>query len=90
MISILVKVDAGGAESLQKRHEAASLQQRLDEEIAGRRRMQDEMRALEAKAQRSDAQLKRELEAAQGLAPPSASQELSAVAQETRINQLQS
>ncbi|KAL1521966.1 hypothetical protein AB1Y20_021612 [Prymnesium parvum] len=83
MVATLGKLEAAGAEALRRRHEAAALQQRLDEEVAARARQEAAAREAVASARRAADEARREAGGA------SAAGRLEEMGQQTRVEQLQ-
>lgn len=89
VVELLSTIDSQNATLLQKRQEVVRLQQRVEEEVAARRRERDDVQVASAKNRKHEAGLQQRLEMALGTTPATPKQELSMMAYETRINQLQ-
>ena len=86
---LLSKVEHAMSGQAKKQADASELKRQAESEAAARVAAEETARRDAAQHQADVAQLRAELTAAKGQAPPSSEVELQAVAQETRINELQ-
>ena len=89
VVELLSRYDQLVKEQADVRASAEDLRIQLESEARARRGAQEDARQAAAGRQAGEAQMRTELRAARGQAPPSSEQELTAMAQETRINELQ-